>query len=274
VNTGPASAGSPVVAGVKGWVRRHAGYWRLREAANKLLLAPTAVPLRLREEREVHRLSRLHALPASSVVTVIATYRRHGPLADAVRSALAQQVDGHLVVVVDDGGGLPALPDDPRLVAVSLSTNVGMAGVVRNIGIRLTRSTFVAFLDDDNVWEPDHLATALSVLTGPRPPDGVYTAVRRVLPSGAELDVLSVPFDRRRAADACFFDTNAFVARRCPALHFSRLRRGRRVGPREDWELMFRYSRRRTLAHVPRATVRYAVRGDSYFTDWGNVLGS
>jgi hypothetical protein len=90
-----------------------------------------------------------------------------------------------------------------------------------------------------------------------------------MLPDGSDKDVLSVPYDRRRAARESFLDTNAFVARRCRALHFSRLRRTPEVLPREDWELMRRYGRMRTVLHVPAPTVRYLVNPASFYTSWG-----
>ncbi|MEU7603007.1 glycosyltransferase family 2 protein, partial [Streptomyces sp. NPDC041003] len=195
------------------------GWLVLFEARNKVVLAPTAVRLRRIEDAETRRLAALLPSPPSALVaTVIATHRRPEALRTAVRSALGQTVRDHVVIVVDDGAGLPELPDDPRLFAVSLAHNTAVAGVVRNVGIRLTRSRYVAFLDDDNVWEPDHLERTLAVLESPGGPDGVYTALRRVLPDGTERDVLSVPYDRRRAARESFLDTNAFVARRTRSL--------------------------------------------------------
>ncbi|MEU3842931.1 glycosyltransferase family A protein [Streptomyces sp. NPDC028635] len=245
------------------------GWLVLFELRNKVLLAPSALRLRRLETAEVRRLAPAAAPPpAALVATVIATHRRPDALRAAVRSALAQSVRDQVVIVVDDGAGLPELPDDPRLFAVSLARNTGVAGVVRNVGIRLTRSRYVAFLDDDNLWEPDHLERALAVLEAPDGPDGVYTALRRVLPDGTERDVLSVPFDRRRAARESFLDTNAFVARRTRALHFSRLRRTPEVMPREDWELIRRYSRGHRVRHVPHATVRYLVNPGSFYTTW------
>lgn len=245
------------------------GWLVLFEARNKVLLAPGAVRLRRIERAETRRLAAvLPAPPSALVATVIATHRRPEALRAAVRSALAQTVRDQVVIVVDDGAGLPGLPDDPRLSAVSLSRNTGVAGVVRNVGIRLTRSRYVAFLDDDNLWEPDHLERALAVLESPGGPDGVYTALRRVLPDGSERDVLSVPYDRRRAARASFLDTNAFVARRNRSLYFSRLRRTPEVLPREDWELIRRYGRRHRVRHVPHPTVRYLVNPASFYTRW------
>ncbi|MQY36726.1 hypothetical protein SRB17_47280 [Streptomyces sp. RB17] len=250
-------------------LKRAFGWLVLFELRNKLVLLPSALRLRRFETAETRRLTAAAAsLPTALVATVIATHRRPDQLRAAVRSALAQTVRDQIVVVVDDGAGLPELPDDPRLFAVSLARNTGVAGVVRNVGIRLTRSRYVAFLDDDNLWEPDHLQRALAVLESPGGPDGVYTALRRVLPDGTERDVLSVPFDRRRAARESFLDTNAFVARRNRALHFSRLRRTPDVLPREDWELVHRYSRSHRVRHVPHPTVRYLVNPGSFYTTW------
>ncbi|MFE9498732.1 glycosyltransferase family 2 protein [Streptomyces collinus] len=249
-------------------LKRAFGWLVLFELRNKVLLAPSALRLRRLEIAEVRRLAAAGDRPAALVATVIATHRRPDDLRAAVRSALAQTVRDQVVVVVDDGAGLPELPADPRLFAVSLAQNTGVAGVVRNVGIRLTRSRYVAFLDDDNLWEPDHLERALAVLESPQGPDGVYTALRRVLPDGTERDVLSVPFDRRRAARESFLDTNAFVARRTRALRFSRLRRTPEVMPREDWELVRRYSRGHSVRHVPHATVRYLVNPASFYTTW------
>jgi hypothetical protein len=152
---------------------------------------------------------------------------------------------------------------------------------VLNVGIRLSQSRYVAFLDDDNEWRPDHLEHAIAALEGMRDvevehrprhasvPDIVYTALDRRLPDGTSLGVLSVPFDRRAFAyGKATVDTNALVVRRMRALHFSRLRRARGIYPREDWELAWRLSRRHYIGHVPEATVRYLVNPRSYYTDW------
>lgn len=275
---------------LKGLLRSRFGWLPLYELRNKILYAHTVPRVWLFESSEVRRLrSSLPLGAAPLVTTVIPTYRRPESLAAAVRSALAQTVGDQRVIVVDDGGGLSELPDDPRLVAVSLARNTAVLGVVRNVGIRLADSEFVAFLDDDNEWEPEHLETALRVLRGedglrggagggddgragrPRRLAGVYTALRRVFPDGRELDVLSVPFDRRLAREEGFLDANGFVARRSRALRFSRLRRNRGVLPREDWATLYRYSRRHPIEHVPVPTVRYLVNPDTYYTVWEDV---
>jgi glycosyltransferase involved in cell wall biosynthesis len=259
-------------------LRRRFGWLPLYELRNKVRYGHTVPRVWLFEGAQVRRLRAvLPSGPPPLVTTVIPTYRRPESLVAAVRSVLAQTVRDQRVIVVDDGGGLPELPDDPRLVAVSLARNTAVLGVVRNVGIRLADSEFVAFLDDDNEWEPEHLATALAALRPGTPAprerrlDGVYTALRRVLPDGREVDVLSVPFDRRLAREEGFLDANGFVARRSRALRFSRLRRDRGVLPREDWATLYRYSRRHPIGHVPVPTVRYLVNPNTYYTVWDSI---
>jgi hypothetical protein len=258
---------------VKRVVRRHYGWLPLYELRNKVRYGHTVPRIWLFERAEARRLRSTLTQPAAAplVTTVIPTYRRPEGLNAAVRSALDQTVRDHLVIVVDDGGGLPELPRDPRLVAVSLAHNTHVLGVVRNVGIRLARSRYVAFLDDDNTWEPNHLETALGVLDkeSERDLQGVYTAMRRVFPDGRELDILSVPYDRHAAREDGFLDANAFVGRRSRALWFSRMRRDLGVLPREDWATFYRYSRRHPIRHIPVPTVRYLVNPDTYYTVWG-----
>jgi hypothetical protein len=255
-------------AGLRAALRQRFGLWPLLEARNRLVLGPRSLGVHAFEAAEVRRLRA--ASPASvhhTVATVLPTYRRPDLLQQAVRSALAQTVEDHQVVVVDDGGGLPELPADPRLLAVSLSRNCGIAGVVRNVGIALTDSTFLAFLDDDNQWRSDHLERALERLSAGA--SLVYTAVDRHRADGSFVDVLSVPFDRHTLADApSYVDMNAVVVRREPGVRFSRLPRRRRTLPREDWEFVHRLARTRVVEHLPEPTVRYLVNDESYFTTW------
>ncbi len=255
---------------VRAGLRARFGIWPLYELRNKALLWPGAVRAARVEGREARRLGDTVDVPPALVATIVPTCGRPESLLRAVHSALAQTVEDHVVMVVDDGAGLPALPDDPRLVAVSLSHNTGCAGVVRNVGMMLARSTYVAFLDDDNEWRPDHLAVSLEALG--RGADLVYTGVERVHPDGTVLDVLSRPFDRTHLAEESFVDTNSIVVRRGVGVRFSRLPRSRTTLPKEDWELVWRLSRRLRTVHAPVTTVRYVVNPASYYTSWVDAV--
>jgi glycosyltransferase involved in cell wall biosynthesis len=206
-------------------------------------------------------------MPEATIACIIPTFKRPKGLLKAIDSVLAQRRQDFVIIVVDDGAGLPPLPADPRIFAVSLSRNSAVLGLVRNVGIRLSQSEYVAFLDDDNVWTERHLAAAIDGLE--RGADLVYTAVRRTKLDGSKLDILSKPFDRKRFSnETSWVDSNSVVLRRSSCPPFSRLPRTRYTLPKEDWEFVWRVSRRANVVHVPEVTVEYFVNPDSYYTSW------
>lgn len=256
------------VEGVKTSIRKTIGLWPAWEIWNSAVLGPRLPGLIRFENREVARLRvDLGQVPEATIACIIPTFKRPQGLLKAIESILAQERQDFVIIVVDDGAGLPQLPADPRIFAVSLSRNSAVLGLVRNVGIRLSRSEYVAFLDDDNVWMPRHLAAAIDSLE--RGADLVYTAVRRRRADGSELDVLSKPFDRKRFSDeTSWVDANSIVLRRAFCPPFSRLPRTRATLPKEDWEFVWRASRRAHVAHVPEVTVEYLVNPGSYYTSW------
>ena len=259
-----------VLGPVKARLRARYGVWPLLELRNRLRHGPSALAWSVYEHRELARLRRaVGPLPPARVATIVPTFRRPELLAAAVRSALAQTVTDQLVVVVDDGGGqLDGLPVDDRLVVVSLSRNTRRLGLVRNVGIRLTSTRYVAFLDDDNEWRPDHLEVAVQELENGA--DLVYTALERIRVDGSRLDILSRPFDRRSLVDeSAFVDANSVVVRRPRRLRFSVIRRTKTMYPKEDLEFVLRMSRHLVVRHVAETTVRYLLHEASYFTIWG-----
>lgn len=252
----------------KRWIRSTFGLWPALEMRNRIVMAPHLPRLIRFENGEVERLQlQLGATPTAKIACIVPTYKRPEGLVDAINSILAQDRGDFVIIVVDDGAGLPALPSDPRLFAVSLSRNCGIAGLVRNVGIRLSRSEFIAFLDDDNIWLPQHLSVSVQALE--QGGDLIYTAVRRRKADGSELDILSKPFDRRRFSDeASFVDTNAIVLRRSACPFFSRMPRPRHMFPREDWEFVWQISARASVEHLPVVTVDYLVNPGSFYTNW------
>ncbi len=138
-----------------------------------------------------------------------------------------------------------------------LARHHGIPGLVRNVGIRVSRSPYLAFLDDDNWWEPTHLEVSLAAhragaaLT--------YTGMRQVRPDGSTGETIAVPFARRSLRNASFVDTSTMVVRRSPAVRFSRVR-----GLYEDRALAHRLSRRLRTELVPEVTVQYLLHPEGY----------
>lgn len=108
------------------------------------------------------------------VSVVVATYRRDVPLQMALRSLASQDFIDFEIVLVDDNGDagwnekVATIVDDFRrafpqiqLRHIVNSPNQGSAKT-RNIGIDAARGTYVAFLDDDDIYMPQRLSHQLS----------------------------------------------------------------------------------------------------------------
>lgn len=104
-----------------------------------------------------------------SVTVVIVTHSRPGLLADALASVAAQSLRPLEVRLADDDGGssLDALPPLPLLELTALATRFGHPGRARNAAAALARGDVLAFLDDDDVWRPDHLAGLVAAFEDP-----------------------------------------------------------------------------------------------------------
>jgi len=99
------------------------------------------------------------------VSVVIPTRNRWPHLTRALRSVLAQEDVDLEVIVVDDGStdetsARLAEVDDPRVVVVHREPPHGVARA-RNTGIEHARGTWLAFLDDDDLWAPRKLRAQL-----------------------------------------------------------------------------------------------------------------
>ncbi|MFY9289294.1 MAG: glycosyltransferase family 2 protein [Methylorubrum rhodinum] len=100
--------------------------------------------------------------PAPTVSVVIAAYNRAHLLRIAVRSVLAQSFEDFEVLVVGDActdDSEQAVTDlgDARVRFVNLAINIGDQSGPNNVGIAQARGLYVAFLNQDDLWLPDHL---------------------------------------------------------------------------------------------------------------------
>jgi glycosyltransferase involved in cell wall biosynthesis len=99
------------------------------------------------------------------VSAVIPTIGRPDRVVAAARSALAQSLREIEVIVVVDGPdeattSALAEVDDTRLRLVELASRTGPGGA-RNAGVAEARGEWVAFLDDDDLWDPRKLELQL-----------------------------------------------------------------------------------------------------------------
>ena len=122
------------------------------------------------------------ALPRVSIV--VATYNRSNVLALTLRTVLWQTVtDWELLVVgdacTDDTEAVVASFADPRIRFINLPENCGEQSGPNNFGAEQARGKFLAWLNHDDFWLPDHLARALEELDETRA-DLVFTLCERI----------------------------------------------------------------------------------------------
>jgi glycosyltransferase involved in cell wall biosynthesis len=127
--------------------------------------------------------------PTPAVSIVIPLYNKRATIARSLESVLAQTFGDFEVIVVDDGssdGGADLVTQtypDPR-IRLHQQENAG-PGAARNAGARLARGDLITFLDADDAWRPELLATATRVL-GAHPECGAFTSAFDIEPQGID----------------------------------------------------------------------------------------
>lgn len=119
----------------------------------------------------------------ADVTVVMPAMNRAHLIGQALDSVAAQTVSPREVIVIDD-----ASTDDTVAIAkahgatvIELTENGG-SGPARNRGIEAAASTWIAFLDSDDVWAPDHLERTMR-----RTADHVLVAAPGVSSAGRRL---------------------------------------------------------------------------------------
>ena len=150
------------------------------------------------------------------VSVIIATYNRSNVLALAVESVRRQTVrDWELWVVgdacTDDTAEVVAATGDTRIRFANLDRNVGEQSGPNNEGFRRARGRYIAYLNHDDLWLPDHLETALRGLDETSA-DLVFTLVDQILPGGRARLVGATPTGRYELY--LFVPSSAWILRR------------------------------------------------------------
>jgi len=154
---------------------------------------------------------------------------------------------------------------DARLRYYHRERNCGKAACL-NLGLHEARGEYVAYLDDDDAWYPDHLATLARVLDE-QPAVGVaYSDLyKTIFVAGREGRRL--PLEKR--VDICRDFNRTFMFHFNHTLHVSLMHRrdlGLRVGGYDegvrvliDWDLTRKLCFLTDFVHVPRVTGEYYV---------------
>jgi glycosyltransferase involved in cell wall biosynthesis len=107
---------------------------------------------------------------ATKVTVVIPFYNEITIAKRAILSVLAQTHQNLEVIAVDDGSTetseeLDSVVETEFRLRIVHKTNGGPASA-RNVGMRLATGEYIAFLDCDDTWTPNKLATQISLMQG------------------------------------------------------------------------------------------------------------
>ena len=142
------------------------------------------------------------------VSVIISTYNRPVMLDRALASVHAQTFDDFEVIVVDD-----ATPDVEAMQALvdkwevqfrnrginlwpyRLEVNSGYQCFPKNRGVERASGDYIAYLDDDNEWMPDHLMALVALIESDFSTDMVYSRVHYVIEDEETRGMLLKAFD-------------------------------------------------------------------------------
>jgi len=136
-----------------------------------------------------------------SVITI--AHNRAGLIGATIRSVLAQSETEFEYLVLDDGSeddtaAVVSAFSDPR-ISYERRTHCGRLSILRNAALRRACGAFIAWIDSDDLWEPDHLRKQLAAFTDMPEAGFVFTGVELFGPDGV----------RQRKTYAGYHDTSS-----------------------------------------------------------------
>jgi Glycosyl transferase family 2 len=207
------------------------------------------------------------------VSVVIPTYNYAHYIGEAIESALAQTYRDREIIVVDDESTddtMAVLERFGARIIVFRHTNRGLAAT-RNVGIRAACGSYVALIDADDVWEPQHLERTVERL------DAADASIVGAFSGWVTIDAAGriLPHTQRvqrgvfRTGDFVHlapFPPSAVVLRRAAVQNAGMF--DEKIPATEDWDLWLRLTAAGgSFAAVERCLCRYRVHGTNISRD-------
>lgn len=209
-------------------------------------------------------------LPLVSVV--IPTFNRPALLNRAVCSVLRQTFRSFEVIIVNDAGtdvqeALSPLAS-PQIRCLSHDINKGVAAA-RNTGIRASRGDYIAYLDDDDIYYPDHLQTLVTFLQQHGEYQVAYTDAYRAWQVEKDGELVTIKkdmpyswdFDPDQILDSNYIPVICVMHRRTCLDEAGLFDES--LLALEDLDLWIRMSRIYSFAHIPKITCEFSWREKS-----------
>ncbi len=202
--------------------------------------------------------------PAVSVI--IPTRNRPEMLVTAIRSVLDQSFRDFEIIVVNDAGMdveniISFLNAEGNIVYVRHDRRRDRSAA-RNTALKLARGRYIAYLDDDDIYYPDHLETLVNYLESSRF-SVAYTDAYRSIMTKEKGRYISERKDIPYSYD--FSDRTLLVSNYIPILCVMHERAciekagmfDESFSTHEDWDLWIRISRHYPFAHIKKVTCEF-----------------
>jgi len=152
------------------------------------------------------------ANPKISIITT--TYNRPVLLQRAIDSVLCQTFTDFELLIIDDHSDSPPifkLPDgEDRIIGIRMPYNTKRDAKGKNVGIMAARSKIICYLDDDNVYLPNHLEVLYEAIKDNKA-DVVYgdRIYKSTIPNEKRfMGRMSYDFDLKRIEKGNYIDTS------------------------------------------------------------------
>jgi LmbE family N-acetylglucosaminyl deacetylase/glycosyltransferase involved in cell wall biosynthesis len=183
------------------------------------------------------------------ISVIVRTKDRPALLAEAIASIRATGYPAE-IVVVNDGGVHPSI-DGVTLVEHDASRGRSEAA---NAGVKAAKNEFIAFLDDDDLYYPEHLATLSNAARGSNGA-GWYTDAVSAFIDGESREPMRIyarDFDRELLLVDNYVPLPTLLFRRSDFLDLGGFDPAFDLF--EDWDFLIRLSQRGEFVHIPRIT--------------------
>jgi glycosyltransferase involved in cell wall biosynthesis len=201
------------------------------------------------------------------VSVIVPTYNRPEMLKIALESLNCQTMNDFEIIVINDGGAdvrnvIDGLNERDNIVYLQHSTNRGLPAA-RNTGIRVARGKYIAYLDADDIYYPDHLQILVDFLET-APFKIAYTDAYRSIYKKIDGKILFR--DKERYASLDFDRDRIFVENYIPVLCFMHAKScfdevgtfDETLTSHEDWDLWIRMSMKFEIGHIQKITCEFS----------------
>jgi glycosyltransferase involved in cell wall biosynthesis len=198
--------------------------------------------------------------PADRVSILVRTIGR-ASLARSVAAALAQlHAPFEIVIVNASGTALPVLPEGAGVAIRIIEATGATRPRAANIALEHARGDWLIFLDDDDSFAPDHVASLLAAAQAAGA-QVAYSSTRCLKEDGTEVAVLGAPFNRLHLLAGNYIQIGAAL------FSAELLARGARFDESllclQDWDFWIQVSRFTHFVHTGNATNLWSAYGGS-----------